>query len=77
MNICSYKPIRIITPNEINTRFSSVFNNLCYLNGGFPKYTSVQKDALVSPIAGTVVYDSTLNKLAVFNGTVWETITSV
>jgi hypothetical protein len=32
--------------------------------------------APASPTAGTVYYDSTANKLKVYTGTVWETITS-
>lgn len=41
----------------------------------FPRMTTTQKNAIASPAAGLVVYDTTLNKLAVFT-TVWETVTS-
>jgi len=41
-----------------------------------PRMTSTQKNAIVSPATGLVVFDTTLNKLAVFT-TVWETITSI
>ena len=41
-----------------------------------PRMTTVQKNAIVTPAAGLMVYDTTLNKLCVFT-TVWETITSV
>lgn len=42
-----------------------------------PRMTSIEKAAIGSPIAGMVVYDSTLNKLCVYTGAAWETITSV
>jgi hypothetical protein len=41
-----------------------------------PVMTSPQKTAINSPPAGLMVYDSTLNKLCVFTGAAWETITS-
>jgi hypothetical protein len=43
----------------------------------FPQMTTVQKNAIPSPQGGWVVYDTTLNKLCVYNGTAWETITSL
>jgi hypothetical protein len=41
-----------------------------------PRMTTAQKNAIASPTAGMVVYDSTLNKLCVYTGAAWETITS-
>lgn len=41
-----------------------------------PRMTTTQKNAISSPSAGLVVYDTTLNKLCIFT-TAWETITSV
>lgn len=41
-----------------------------------PRMTTVQKNAIATPPAGLVVYDSTLQKLCVYT-TAWETITSV
>jgi hypothetical protein len=41
-----------------------------------PRMTTAQKNAIASPAAGLVVYDTTLNKLCVYT-TAWETITSV
>jgi len=41
-----------------------------------PRMTSTQKNAIVSPAAGLIIYDTTLNKLAVFT-TAWETVTSI
>ncbi len=40
-----------------------------------PRMTTAQKNAIASPAAGLVVYDTTLNKLCVYT-TTWETITS-
>jgi hypothetical protein len=41
-----------------------------------PRMTTTQKNAVVSPTAGMVVYDSTLSKLAVYTGAAWEAVTS-
>jgi hypothetical protein len=41
-----------------------------------PRMTTTQKNAISSPAAGLMIYDTTLNKLCVFT-TAWETITSV
>lgn len=40
-----------------------------------PRMTTAQKNAITSPTAGMVVYDTTLNKLCVYT-TAWETVTS-
>jgi hypothetical protein len=41
-----------------------------------PRMTTVQKNAIATPVAGLVVYDTTLNKLCLFTSA-WETITSI
>jgi hypothetical protein len=42
-----------------------------------PRMTTTQKNAIVSPAAGLIVYDTTLNKLCVRTAAAWETITSL
>lgn len=42
-----------------------------------PRMTTTQKNAVASPVAGMIVYDSTLAKLCVYTGAAWQTITSV
>ncbi len=42
-----------------------------------PRMTTTQKNAIASPAAGLVVYDTTLNKLCIRTASAWETITSV
>jgi len=42
-----------------------------------PNMTTAQKNAIVSPAAGLIVFDTTLAKLAVYSGAAWQTITSV
>jgi phage baseplate assembly protein gpV len=39
--------------------------------------TTAQKNAISSPDAGLIVYDTTLGKLCVRGASAWETITSV
>jgi hypothetical protein len=41
-----------------------------------PRMTTTQKNAITSPAAGLIVYDTTLSKLCVYT-TAWETITSI
>jgi hypothetical protein len=40
-----------------------------------PRMTTTQKNAIATPVAGLVLYDSTTNKLNYNNGTVWKEIT--
>ncbi|MRX40416.1 hypothetical protein GJU43_14100 [Flavobacterium sp. LC2016-23] len=42
-----------------------------------PRMTTTEKNAIASPAEGLIVYDSTLKKLCVYNGTAWETIQSL
>lgn len=44
--------------------------------GAFLPLTTTEKN-LITPAAGTVIYDTTLDKLCVYTPTGWETITSV
>ena len=37
-----------------------------------PRMTTAQKNAIATPAAGLVVYDSTTNKLCCYNGTTWN-----
>lgn len=41
-----------------------------------PRLTTTQKNAIATPLAGLMVYDTTLSKLCVYT-TAWETITSI
>lgn len=43
----------------------------------FPNMTTTQKNAISSPAAGLVVFDTTLAKLCVYSGAAWQTVTSV
>ena len=42
----------------------------------FPRMTTTQKNAIASPAAGLVIYDTTLGKLCVRTASGWQTITS-
>ena len=41
-----------------------------------PKVTTGDRNNLLNVISGSVVYNTSLNKLQVYNGSAWETITS-
>jgi hypothetical protein len=38
----------------------------------FPRMTTTQKNAIASPVASLVVYDTTTNKLCCYDGTTWN-----
>jgi hypothetical protein len=42
-----------------------------------PNMTTTQKNAISSPAAGLMVFDTTLSKLCVYSGTAWQTVTSI
>jgi hypothetical protein len=42
-----------------------------------PRMTTTQKNAIGTPAAGLVIFDTTLAKLCVYSGSAWQTITSV
>jgi hypothetical protein len=42
-----------------------------------PNMTTTQKNAIASPAAGLMVFDTTLAKLSVYSGVAWQTITSI
>jgi len=42
-----------------------------------PRMTTTQKTTIATPATGLVVYDTTLNKLSVYTGAAWETVTSL
>jgi hypothetical protein len=42
-----------------------------------PNMTTTQKNAISSPAAGLMVFDTTLGKLCVYTGSAWQTITSI
>lgn len=39
--------------------------------------TTTQKNNISAPLAGVVVFDTTLGKICVYNGSAWETVTSI
>ena len=40
----------------------------------FPRMTTAQRDAIVNPIAGLVIYNTSTNVLNFHNGTVWGAV---
>jgi hypothetical protein len=61
------------------TDVASAILNVNSTTQGFlpPRMTTTQKNTIASPATGLVVYDTTLNKLAVYTGATWETVTSL
>ena len=75
MRLCASGRFLIGTTTENN----SALLNLTSTSSGFlpPRMTTTQKNAIGTPAAGLMVFDTTLAKLCVYNGTAWETITSL
>jgi hypothetical protein len=42
-----------------------------------PRMTTTERNAITSVPAGLMIYNTSLNKLNVYNGTTWETVTSL
>lgn len=47
-----------------------------YVNLYAPPVTSAQRNAIANPVAGQIVFDTTISNLCFFNGTQWKQITS-
>lgn len=70
-------------PRQVGIGFNTQNNASAILQAdsttkGFlpPRMTTAQKNAIATPAAGLMVYDTDLNKLCVYT-TAWETITSI
>jgi hypothetical protein len=64
---------------SVGTNVASAILNVDSTTKGFlpPRMTTTQKNAIGTPAQGLMVFDTTLVKLCVYNGTAWETITSI
>jgi hypothetical protein len=65
----------IVFSNNYNTALTaSAIVDIQSTTKGFlpPRMTTTQKNAIASPAAGLVVYDSTTNKLQCYNGSTWN-----
>ena len=60
------------TPNFAEKYTATTFNGIAATR----QMTTAEKNAL-TPERGWVVFDTTLGKLSVYNGSAWETVTSV
>jgi len=62
----------------VNANASSVVECISTTKGFLPpRMTTAQKNAIGTPAAGLMVYDTDLNKLCVRTAAAWETITSI
>ena len=62
-----------------SSTFTDVASAKLFVNSttkGFlpPRMTTTQKNAIASPATGLMVYDTTLNLMALYNGTTWTTL---
>lgn len=88
IKIFSKTTSKIITFNDASGAMSinspiaadaSAILELVSTNRGFlpPRMTTVQRDAIVSPNSGLVIYDTTRNAQSYFNGTVWVVLPDI
>jgi hypothetical protein len=64
-----------VCDNDISTaQVASAVLEVSSTTKGFlpPRMTTTQKNAIATPASGLIVYDSTTNKLACYNGTTWN-----
>ena len=69
---------KLYTPNGVigsdESLASSAYLQINGTTGGvvLPRLTQTQRDAIVSPIAGLAIYNSTIGKIDVYNGSTWD-----
>ena len=74
----STERIRVLNNGNVNIgSFTNIESALLVLNStskGFlpPRMTTVERNAIISPVAGLIVYNTTDNKHYGFNGTTWN-----
>lgn len=68
-----------INHSEVVTNEPSAILDVISDTQGFltPRMSTVQKNAIVSPATGLIVYDTTLNFLQEWNGTIWTSVSPV
>lgn len=68
----SSKAVVISSDYSFNSSASSILEIKSTTKGIlFPRMTTTQKNAIASPAAGLMVYDTTLNQMSYYNGTAW------
>ena len=69
----------LINADYSNSNAASAMLEVQSTTKGFlpPRMTTAQKNAILTPAAGLMVYDTDLNKLCVRTAAAWETITSI
>ncbi len=78
-NTITFYPSDLFGPNSIRM-FSDHRALIITSTSGFfvpSRMTTTQKNAVTAVLEGSITYDTTLNKLCVYTGSVWETITSL
>ena len=66
-----------ITTGTTNAVATAMLELTSTTKGFLPsRLTTTQRDDIVSPATGLMIYNSTTNKLNFFNGTAWEAVTS-
>lgn len=73
-----------VSGNEANINFQDIVDYIGARNAGtaawdyviLPTLTTAQRDAITSPVAGTLIYNSTTGKLNFRAAAAWEAVTS-
>lgn len=75
LHFCSYAQVGIGTA----TPASSTQQDVSSSEKGFlpPRMTTLQRNAITSPVAGLVIYNTTTNELEFYNGEHWTSSTQI
>ncbi|MFH2095150.1 MAG: hypothetical protein ABIJ16_05570 [Bacteroidota bacterium] len=67
-----------VSDDDAYTAENSAMLDVKSTSKGFlaPRLTSVQRTAIISPVAGLLVYDTTVGGYYYYNGSVWLNITT-
>lgn len=79
MSICSNARLKSNDVGSINKELNYIRKWVCMLAGQGSigqSFTTAERDALSSPTNGTIIYNSTTNKLNVYADGGWQAITS-
>jgi len=68
------QPISSVDFSQAGQNLEGTFANKMFMIP--PKVTNAQRGNLAGLVAGAMIYNTNLNKLQVYNGSAWETITS-
>jgi hypothetical protein len=62
--------------NDLKTKIETIDLNT-QKNVRLPTFTTIEKNDISSPPAGSIIFDTTLGKMCVYTGSAWQIVTSI